>query len=67
MSEKVAYSFMEETKRLTYEAPTVIDADGITYKGTKTIPAAYKPNGTKGPVPWGLSRSDRGIRRCIAP
>lgn len=24
---------------------TVIDADGITYKGTKTIPAAYKPNG----------------------
>lgn len=25
---------------------TVIDADGITYKGTKTIPAAYKPNGT---------------------
>ncbi|MBR0286620.1 MAG: hypothetical protein IJQ96_06315 [Bacteroidales bacterium] len=37
---------MEETKQLTYEAPTVIDADGITYKGTKTIPAAYKPNGT---------------------
>ena len=25
---------------------TVIDADGATYKGAKTIPAAYKPNGT---------------------
>lgn len=25
---------------------TVIDADGVTYKGTKTIPASYKPNGT---------------------
>ena len=25
---------------------TVVDADGITYRGTKTIPAAYKPNGT---------------------
>lgn len=25
---------------------TVVDTDGVTYKGTKTIPAAYKPNGT---------------------
>ena len=25
---------------------TVVDADGVTYRGTKTIPAAYKPNGT---------------------
>ena len=25
---------------------TVIDADGVTYRGTKTIPAEYKPNGT---------------------
>lgn len=25
---------------------TVIDSDGVTYRGTKTIPADYKPNGT---------------------
>jgi len=25
---------------------TVIDDDGVTYKGSKTIPAQYKPNGT---------------------
>ncbi|MBQ9185015.1 MAG: hypothetical protein IJ151_04005 [Bacteroidales bacterium] len=25
---------------------TVIDADGVTYKGSKTIPTEYKPNGT---------------------
>ena len=25
---------------------TVVDGTGITYRGTKTIPAAYKPNGT---------------------
>ena len=25
---------------------TVVDNNGITYKGTKTVPAAYKPNGT---------------------
>ena len=25
---------------------TVIDADGVTYRGSKTIPAEYKPNGT---------------------
>ena len=25
---------------------TVVDSDGVTYRGTKTIPAAYKPNGT---------------------
>ena len=25
---------------------TVVDADGVTYRGTKTIPAEYKPNGT---------------------
>ena len=25
---------------------TVVDNDGVTYKGTKTIPAQYKPNGT---------------------
>ena len=25
---------------------TVIDDDGVTYKGSKTIPAKYKPNGT---------------------
>ena len=25
---------------------TVVDNTGITYRGTKTIPAAYKPNGT---------------------
>ena len=25
---------------------TVVDDDGVTYRGTKTIPAAYKPNGT---------------------
>lgn len=25
---------------------TVVDPDGVTYRGTKTIPAAYKPNGT---------------------
>lgn len=25
---------------------TVIDNDGVTYKGSKTIPAQYKPNGT---------------------
>lgn len=25
---------------------TVIDAEGVTYKGSKTIPAEYKPNGT---------------------
>ena len=25
---------------------TVIDADGVTYTGSKTIPAAYKPNGS---------------------
>ena len=25
---------------------TVIDADGVTYRGSKTVPAAYKPNGS---------------------
>lgn len=25
---------------------TVIDADGVTYRGSKTIPAEYKPNDT---------------------
>ena len=25
---------------------TVVDNDGVTYRGTKTIPAEYKPNGT---------------------
>lgn len=25
---------------------TVVDADGVTYRGTKNIPAEYKPNGT---------------------
>ncbi len=25
---------------------TVIDTDGVTYRGSKTIPAAFKPNGT---------------------
>ena len=25
---------------------TVIDADGVTYRVSKTIPAEYKPNGT---------------------
>lgn len=25
---------------------TVVDAEGVTYRGTKTIPAEYKPNGT---------------------
>ena len=25
---------------------TVVDNDGVTYRGTKTIPAGYKPNGT---------------------
>lgn len=25
---------------------TVVDDNGITYRGTKTIPAEYKPNGT---------------------
>ncbi len=25
---------------------TVIDADGVTYRGSKNIPAAFKPNGT---------------------
>lgn len=25
---------------------TVIDADGVTYRGSKTIPAEYKANGT---------------------
>ena len=24
----------------------MIDDDGVTYKGSKTIPAKYKPNGT---------------------
>ena len=24
----------------------MIDDDGVTYKGSKTIPAQYKPNGT---------------------
>ena len=35
----------EETnaENLTF---TVIDADGVTYRGSKNIPAAYKPNGT---------------------
>ena len=25
---------------------TVVDPDGVTYRGTKTIPATYKSNGT---------------------
>ena len=25
---------------------TVVDSEGVTYKGSKTIPAAFKPNGT---------------------